>query len=139
MIRKTMEMANEDFANDEMTPYDINNGCCDEWAELVSKNLEDHANVEIWETVFLFADTSHVFLRINNKFYDAECLDGVDDHMQLPIFEKLFKATNRRQPVWIIETNNEFESKEIRRDITDEEVKEYDKINGTNNYELSGK
>lgn len=89
-----MENVTNDFG---MPPYEINNGKCEEWAYSIMEKLP---NVEIWETLFDFADIQHIFIRINNKFYDAQCLYGVEDHMQLPIFKNL-----RRQPVWIIDTN----------------------------------
>ena len=88
----------------EETPFEINNGCCEEWALEAQAALEvtEH-KVGIWETVFGLADTNHVFLQIDGRFYDAECLDGVDNYMQLPIFAKL----DRPQPVIFMDGNFE--------------------------------
>lgn len=87
----------------ETTPYEINNGLCESWATDVQEGLKTTGHkVGIWETVFALADTNHVFLQIDGKFYDAECLDGVDSYMQLPIFSKLGP-----QPVILIDANYE--------------------------------
>jgi len=87
----------------ETTPYEINNGLCESWAIDVQEALKTTGHrVGIWETVFALADTTHVFLQIDGKFYDAECLDGVDSYMQLPIFSKLGP-----QPVILIDANYE--------------------------------
>ncbi len=95
------------LADGYSSAYEINNGGCEEWANEVAALLanttrpEDHA-VETWETVFGYADTSHVFLCIDGKFYDAECPEGVDDFTKLPLFSKL---PNPNQPVWMIDHN----------------------------------
>lgn len=87
----------------EETPYEINNGLCESWAIDVQEALKAKPyRVAIWETVFCLADTTHVFLQINGKFYDAQCLDGVESYMHLPIFSKLGP-----QPVVLIDANYE--------------------------------
>ena len=91
-------MINLQEVNDrfEEIPYEINNGSCEQWAELAYEMLSSQGIVcGIWETVFAMADTIHFFLQCQGKFYDAECLTGVEDFMQLPIFAKL----DRPQPV----------------------------------------
>jgi len=119
------------------TTYNINNGGCAEWANKVFDMLKDtHHLVEIWATLHDFADTYHVFLRIDGKFYDAECLNGCEDHMELPIFAKGFKKLNRRQPVWLEDINQCLDKIENRRDVTDEMIREYDEINGTCNSKI---
>jgi len=88
----------------EETPFEINNGCCEDWAlEAQSALKVTEHKVAIWETVFGLADTIHVFLQIDGKFFDAECLDGVENYMQLPIFAKL----DRPQPVIFMDGNFE--------------------------------
>lgn len=100
------------------TPYEINNGLCESWAIDVQAALKTTRHrVGIWETVFALADTTHVFLQIDGKFYDAECLDGVDSYMQLPIFSKL-----RPQPVVLIDAD--YEAAITRYQVTLEQLKE---------------
>jgi hypothetical protein len=105
------------------TPYSINNGLCVDWAEEVFSVAHDSDHeVELWETLFGFSDTTHAFLRVDGKFYDAEALDGVSDHMNLPIFSGL-----DRQPVWCIDSNHTVD--ENKRDMSNEMVEEYYRIN----------
>ena len=109
------------FAPD--TPYEINNGCCAEWANEVFLSLSDseHA-VEYWETPFGVGDTEHAFLKINGKFYDAECPRGTTDPMQLPIFAKLVKP----QPVWRIDTNGKPHGPD-KYHLTKKQIQQYNK------------
>lgn len=104
------------------TPYEINNGGCEEWADTVLQRLSDspHA-VEVWATPYFFADTTHSFVRIDGLFYDAECPEGADDHMDLPIFRRLTEAGRGRQPVWRENANRRGGlSTESLRDFTPE-------------------
>ncbi len=74
---------------DFKTPYEINNGGCEEWAELVLAELRHSTNmVGRWATDVDHASCSHIFIEIDGKFYDAECLDGVINYMQLPLFAR---------------------------------------------------
>lgn len=113
-------------------PYKINDGWCEQWAENVFDQLQDTNNcVEIWATPFGFADTNHIFLRINGKFHDAEMIDGCDDHMELPIFAKLLEKGCERQPVWRENHNGKIKpDSESKRDMTDEMVAKYNQENG---------
>jgi hypothetical protein len=97
--RQIMEAATKTFNID---PYDINNGFCYEWAGTLLENLP---NTEIWEVPLGVGDTSHAFVRYNGKFYDAECLDGVVDHMDLPLFKNPDNYIRHRQPIWRIDHN----------------------------------
>jgi hypothetical protein len=100
----------------EETPYEINNGLCESWAIEVQEALKaTNHKVGIWETVFPLADVPHVFLQIDGKFFDAECLDGVDSYMQLPIFRKVGP-----QPVIFIDGN--FEPAINRYQVTREQL-----------------
>ena len=130
---QAMRKVTKKFADEEgISPYEINNGYCVEWAEEVLELLRNtHHKVELWETPFGYADTTHAFVRINGKFYDSECLEGVDDHMELPIFAKLHVAIKRRQAVWLLDHNKGQDfTGENKRDMTDEMVAEYNKENG---------
>lgn len=114
-IKEFLEGVNSKF---EETPYEINNGCCEEWAEEVKFNISKTYKFCIWETVFGLADTIHLFVQIDGRFYDAECLDGVDDYMQLPIFKKLL----RPQPVIAMDGN--YSPEPSRYFVTDEDLVE---------------
>ena len=71
------------------TPYEINNGGCEEWAELVLAELRRSSNmVARWGTDVDLAECTHIFIEIDNSFFDAECLHGVGDYMQLPLFAR---------------------------------------------------
>jgi hypothetical protein len=138
--QQAITQVTKQYADDGVTPYYINDGCCQEWAEDVMALLEGAPNkVELWETPFGFADTTHSFLRIDGKFIDAECPQGAADHMELPIFAKLAALGRPRQPVWLVDYQNYPENThptESRRDMTAEMVKEYDEMNGTSNAAL---
>lgn len=124
-----MRKANKSFTNRGIALREINNGYCDDWAQTVMDELND---VEVWETVFGFSKTSHVFLRINGKFYDAECHQGVMDHMDLPIFNKIFAEFAERQPVWCIDHNYDEvpPNMESKRDLSDADERQYQIDNG---------
>lgn len=120
-----MAQVTGEFAKDGVTPYKINDGNCEDWAYDVKKRIgSDHA-VEVWETVFDYADTSHVFLCIDGKFYDAECPEGVDDAMELPIFKKIGKP----QPLWRVDHNGRHVYPKSRINFTKSEVIKYNEEN----------
>lgn len=63
---------------------DINNGFCADWATLV---WEQFREVNIVNDEEMGAkEYSHTFLEYKGLYYDAECIDGVEDWTQLPIF-----------------------------------------------------
>ncbi len=62
------------------TVWDINNGCCEEWAELAADRIPGAF------TVWIDPDVDHCVLCYDGKFYDADCPDGVDRWGQLPMF-----------------------------------------------------
>ena len=121
-LHEVLLNTNTEFSSRGIVPYDINNGYCSEWADSVFASLDTTTSiVEVWETPFGIADTSHTFIRIDGLFYDAECLTGVSDHMDLPIFTKLIPI---RQPVWLLDHNGKYFD-DNRRDMSQEMVNEY--------------
>lgn len=60
--------------------YDINNGWCEEWAyaaaELIPESFPE------------WVDDDHCVLVYRGRFYDADCLDGVDDVEELPMLSE---------------------------------------------------
>jgi hypothetical protein len=57
--------------------WDINNGWCRQWARRVKFLIPE---------ALIFGDQEHWFVEVEGRFYDAECLDGVDDPLDLPFF-----------------------------------------------------
>jgi hypothetical protein len=86
--------------------YDINCGDCESWA-IECKNLLNKLGIEckiFWQDEILDPEIYddlpyHCVLFLNNKYYDAECYDGVLSILELPI--------NKRNPY--------FTREEIRR------------------------
>lgn len=109
------------------TPYEINNGDCYDWAEKVFRAFK--GSIETWETPYDISEVLHGFVKVANKFYDAECLNGVKDHMDLPIFKKWAGSGLCRHPVWRIGYKGKCFGPS-RRSMTLLQVKEYNKING---------
>jgi len=71
-------------------PYDINNGGCDQFAMEVQEKLPQ---VEVFwgdELPDMFPDTfdssAHCFIKLNDRYYDAEEPCGVLHPMKLPLF-----------------------------------------------------
>lgn len=120
---EAMASVTQRFADESrLDPYHINNGYCDEWADDVMALLPNR-KVEIWETIWEYADTTHVFLRIDGIFYDAEAPQGVKDHMELPIFANLLIVEDcGRQGVWRINANHDTQD-ESTRDVTSQELR----------------
>lgn len=77
-------------------PWDINNGLCFEFVEEVCKLVPKAKEVDI--VTFegtddvdynndLMLEFSHAWILWNGKHYDAECIDGVVNHRDLPFFK----------------------------------------------------
>lgn len=77
-----------------LPPKEINSGKCDDWAAQVSNHFAWRTAIdcEVWSTSqysegYSKAD-DHLFVKIGNLFYDAETLDGVESHPQLPFYQR---------------------------------------------------
>lgn len=75
------------------TTWDINNGYCEEFAEAVLTDLPDGYAAWLDELPeFVGIDShdlpAHYVLVFDNRYYDAECIDGVDNPRDLPIFQR---------------------------------------------------
>lgn len=64
------------------TTWDINNGECEDWANRVALRVK--ATEVVWLDEF-DEEVSHCAALIDGRWYDAECLDGVDDWQDLPL------------------------------------------------------
>lgn len=68
-----------------MTPLQINNGCCYDFA----KKLSFEVNVPIQLEYFGNPTSSHVlhvWVSYDGKYYDAETPHGVEERRELPVF-----------------------------------------------------
>lgn len=90
-IRLIMEAARDDILDPSEFPHtaeEINNGNCADWATVVWERLRDigvFAAIEDDESL-AGHDYSHTFIYYDGRYYDAECIEGVVDWIQLPTF-----------------------------------------------------
>lgn len=77
-------------------PWDINNGLCEDFALEVLKHVPKAEMVDIVDfegtkneekNCDLLLEFSHFWILWNGKHYDAECIDGVKIHRELPFFK----------------------------------------------------
>lgn len=68
----------EDVKRFDALVWDINNGHCEQWAYAAAELIPDA--FPAW------MDEDHCVLVYQERFYDADCLDGVDDVENLPMF-----------------------------------------------------
>lgn len=83
--------ANNRQARRPTTPYDVNNGYCEEWAEIVAANLPGAEPVDPGNFSGDADDSleaGHVFILYQGKFYDAEAPQGVSHWLELPYFTR---------------------------------------------------
>lgn len=69
-------------------PWDINNGWCEEFAVRAAQKIggDDYETTyELWIDDLEDDAPAHCVLVHNGRYYDAECLDGVNDWHDLPI------------------------------------------------------
>ena len=75
----------------------FNNGCCTAFTSYVApkiKNSEIEDSSMYMDYLKNFCDIDfgrnyHEFLKVENKFYDFECLDGTSDLKNLPFFQRI--------------------------------------------------
>ncbi len=132
-LRKIIETVNLDFENRGVTPYQINNGYCNEWADTVFEEMaKTDSIVEEWETIWGFSECSHSFIRVDGRFYDAECTMGVNNYMELPIFSKVFGITMEKVPVWLVDYSSNGYWDFNKFNTTPSMIEKYNAENGTN-------
>lgn len=92
--RQYLKTGDPDFV--PPTPWDINNGYCDQWAVRVAELVGDEADGD-----FSFEDEmtgcDHYMVEYRSRYYDAECHAGVADPSELPIYaynRKVLGITN---------------------------------------------
>ena len=77
-----MEMVGQARIPQPPHPWDINNGLCEDFTNEVCQLVPE---AEEWVSDFP-DEIGHTFIYWHRRYYDAECLDGVTDYLQLPIF-----------------------------------------------------
>lgn len=103
-LRKCMEDQLKSFADKRVSPEQINHGLCDQFMQAVIEaypipeeiTTED---LEVPEEVYDHLP-GHYWILCGGKHYDSECLDGVEDWKELPIFKRHFLEQN---PKWYVE------------------------------------
>jgi hypothetical protein len=73
------------------TPWQINNGYCQEFADELVHRLRAGQVLEIDPDWFYSDPTSapsHAFVKYGGKYYDSETPLGVEDPLNLPIFKR---------------------------------------------------
>lgn len=68
-----------------VTPYEINCGLCEEWA-IQAERFSDE--IYVYDLGIDSDYGGHVFVEYHGRYYDAECLEGVEDYRNLPIFQQ---------------------------------------------------
>ena len=88
-----------------LSPQEINNGSCEEFADLISDIISDAFSIWgdsvcpiLWSSqVFNLPDwfshftNGHCFIMFNNKFYDSECPQGCNYPDKLPFYQREIK------------------------------------------------
>jgi len=77
------------YAKDGITPKEINNGYCADFATVVWEKARRTKAIEFFSDEDLGAPLyTHTFIRFQGKYYDAECPNGVHHWKNLPIFRR---------------------------------------------------
>ena len=80
-VRKEIERLVQEYGE---TPYDINNGQCDTFANTLADRLSGAYVIEDFDTEY----PNHMWVYVGDMHYDAEAEGGVSDWEELPIFKK---------------------------------------------------
>ena len=83
-IQKAITQTIKDW---DMTPDQINGGNCDNFAGDVTRLLGE--GEPIWDDELTGEEWgSHCFIKYKNRYYDAECPQGVNNWQDLPLFAR---------------------------------------------------
>jgi hypothetical protein len=88
--RELIDRINDEYREDykSLTPQEINDGYCDIWASLFMERFGgDHQ----WSFDFPNDPNGHSWVKLGNKFYDAEMLNGTTELTNLPFFQRFIK------------------------------------------------
>jgi hypothetical protein len=104
----------EDYTT--LTPREINDGYCDLWASLFIKKFGGEHQ---WSYDFPNEPNAHSWVKLNNKFYDAEATNGVSSLTELPEFQRFISKYGNE---WLNDSfykNIQSSTKEITEDLRD--------------------
>jgi hypothetical protein len=104
----------EDYTT--LTPREINDGYCDLWASLFVKKFGGEHQ---WSFDFPNEPNGHSWVKLNNKFYDAEATNGVSSLTELPEFQRFISKYGNE---WLNDSfykNIQSSTKEITEDLRD--------------------
>lgn len=80
------------YVKDGISPQEINNGYCADFACVVCNGwtgVEGIGGAKLMSDEDMGAsEYTHSFIEYRGKYYDAECLNGVDNWKSLPIFAR---------------------------------------------------
>ena len=96
LLRRTVKK----FLEEVETTWDINNGLCEEFAteicELVPDAdwfwIDDLLVPELGEE---YADCAHCVIQFRKRYYDAECIEGVDHLRDIPLVRNKDKSRDQ--------------------------------------------
>jgi hypothetical protein len=71
----------------KINPSQINNGFCRAFAFDLVNNLAVHNIIGTYQEVN-YKGTPHAFVKIGEKYYDSECVNGVKNWKHFPIFRE---------------------------------------------------
>jgi len=99
-----------------LTPREINDGYCDLWASLFIKKFGGEHQ---WSYDFPNEPNAHSWVKLNNKFYDAEATNGVSSLTELPEFQRFISKYGNE---WLNDSfykNIQSSTTEITEDLRD--------------------
>lgn len=73
-----------------MSVYDIDCGWCEDYAVAVCNRVQ--GATELWmNDLTPFEHICHCVIKYQGRYYDAECIDGVDELRFIPLYENVLK------------------------------------------------
>lgn len=92
-MNKITSAINDSLKKFNITPYEINNGTCDEFSQLILESVDGGIEFCTESLPQPIADLlpGHVWIYYKGKHYDAETPLGVYHFYDLPIFAKALK------------------------------------------------
>lgn len=88
--QELIDRINDEYMEDyeSLTPEEINDGYCDIWATLF---VEWFGGDHQWSFDFPNNVNGHSWVKLRNKFYDAEVPHGTTELTKLPFFQRFIK------------------------------------------------
>jgi hypothetical protein len=87
MVRDDILNFMRKYGHPNPEPSDINDGFCFFFAEHVRYKIPEAKN--FWASDRTYVPMEHCIIEYNGRYYDAECIEGVDDWLDLPIYRDI--------------------------------------------------